>query len=105
MIFFLQYSIGVHEIQGWKIGYFLAIKDGPIKDNLIVTFIRLMTRNLGHPCRTHINFFLNFLFKLTISIQIAILNGFRDMIDLEVWLCLQIGDGAGDFLDAIEGPG
>ncbi len=37
------------------------------------------------------------LFKLIHPIQIAALNGFRDVIDLEVWLCLQIGDGAGNF--------
>jgi hypothetical protein len=37
------------------------------------------------------------LFKLILPIQIAALNGFRDVIDLEVWLCLQIGDGAGNF--------
>ena len=46
--------------------------------------------------RTHL-LFENFLFKLTISIQIAVLNGFRDMVGLEVWLCLQIGDGTGNF--------
>ncbi len=37
------------------------------------------------------------LFELTAPIQVAVLNSFRDVIDLQVWLCLQIGDGAGDF--------
>ena len=38
-----------------------------------------------------------FLFKLTTPVQIAVLNRLRDMIGLEVWLCLQIGDGASNF--------
>ena len=57
------------------------------KDHLIATVIADRSTKPLYPC----------LFKLIISIQIAVLNGFRDVIDLEIWLCLQIGDGAGNF--------
>ena len=54
-------------------------------------------RNIIEGAVLEENWLPDFLFKLTISIQIAVLNGFGDMISLEVGLCLQIGDGAGNF--------
>jgi hypothetical protein len=53
--------------------------------------------SLQRSARRHMNLFLIPLLKLGLAIQIAVLNGFRDVIDLKVRLCLQVGDGAGDF--------
>ncbi len=45
------------------------------------------------------------LFPLTAPIQIAVLNGFRDVIHLKRWLGCQIRNGAGDLEHPVKGSG
>ena len=39
------------------------------------------------------------------AVQAAVLDGFRDVLGLEIRRIFQIGDGAGDFQDAVVGAG
>jgi len=45
------------------------------------------------------------LFPLTAPIQVAVLNGFRDLIDPDIWLVFQIRNGAGDLEHPVKGSG
>jgi hypothetical protein len=45
------------------------------------------------------------LFELTAPIQVAVLDGFGDVIDLNMLLAFQIRYGASDFQYAVKGPG
>ena len=56
-------------------------------------------------CRTFVKFFSIRLFKLTPPIQIAVMNGLGDVIHFDIGLFFKVGYGAGNFQDAIIGPG
>ena len=45
------------------------------------------------------------LFKLPAAVQVAVLDGFGDVSGTDIRRFFQIGDGAGNFQDAVIGPG
>ena len=50
-------------------------------------------------------FLRRFLFKLPAAVQVAVLDGFGDVSGTDIRRFFQIGDGAGNFQDAVIGPG